>query len=228
MAKISKQTKKPQKNKQALTLLIIFIAAAGVFTAKYFIEQARAKIPVDTSKTNRTKGNPEAKIKIVEYMDFQCPACALGAGLLKGIFERAPNDLHVEMHYFPLTKIHSHAMLSAQYAECAAQQGQFWPLHDLLIERQAQWKDLSDAKPAFEEMAKEIKLNMPRLETCLQDERINTFIYNDQTQGQALGVQSTPTYFINGEMVVGAKSLAEKIMPYLQSAVPSTPAPAAQ
>lgn len=211
MAKISKQS---------LTLYIILGSVVLLGTAKFIIQQIRTNRPVDTSQTTRSRGLPDARIKIVEYIDFECPACAQGALVLKEFVNKFPDQVNLQMRYFPLNNIHKHAVLSAQYAECAAQQGQFWAFQDLLVERQSQWKVLHDAKPAFENMAEEVKLNRPRLEACLKDERVYDFIYNDKLDGQARGVQSTPTYFINGEMVVGTKSLKERMLSLLQTPSP--------
>ncbi|MDO8580531.1 MAG: thioredoxin domain-containing protein, partial [Candidatus Omnitrophota bacterium] len=119
--------------------------------------------------------------------------------------------IYLELKYFPLENMHPHAKLSAQYAECAARQGKFWPFHDLVIERQPQWKRLIDAKPAFEIMAVEADLDLYKLKFCLEDEKITAFIDQDKEEGRQKGVRSTPTYFINGKMVVGATALEEEL-----------------
>lgn len=210
MAKISKST---------LTVLIIAVGVTAVLGLKWYKTRQQAKVPVDTAKTVRVKGNPAGKLHVIEYIDFQCPACAQGAQVLKGYVKQFPQDIYLEMRYFPLTNIHTHALLSARYAECAAQQGQFWPFQDLLVEQQNRWKALNDAQPAFVEFAQTASLDMTKLETCLKDPKIEEFIFDDKIKGQALGVQSTPTYFINGEMVVGSKSLTEKLTAVFQSSV---------
>ncbi len=109
-----------------LTLLIIIGCVGLVLGIKYLLG---GSIDVGKGEANRTKGSPKAPIQIIEYIDFQCPACAKGAIYLKQCFEKYPKKLHIEMRYYPLG-MHPHAFQSALYAHCASAQGKFWPYHD--------------------------------------------------------------------------------------------------
>ena len=199
-------------SKPLVTLLIIVIIIAGILIVKTYF--APARLDQQRIALARFKGDAKAPVKIVEFIDFQCPACAVGAQYLKKLMAEHPNLIRLEMKYYPLT-MHKHAFLSARYAQCAAQQDKFWPFQDLLIERQAQWQGLIDAKPSFELIASEIKLNKSQLENCLKDEKVEAIIFKEKAEGTALGVKSTPSYFLNGTMLVGSKSLELEIDKYL-------------
>lgn len=200
-------------SKKKATFLIILSLVVFVLGAKYFL-QLRQK-HISAVALARTKGSPSAPIQIIEYIDFQCPACAVGAKYLGELIQKNPDKIHLEMRYFPLSKVHSHAMLSAMYAQCAAEQNKFWPFHDLLVERQANWKRLADAKPAFEVIAQEVGLNPAKLGACLASSSTTEKIEQDRQAGDALGIKSTPTYFINGQMVVGSQSLQTELQKLL-------------
>ena len=162
----------------------------------------------------RAKGNIEAKVRIVEFIDFECPACAYGSKLLKEFFDKYPQDIHLQVKYFPLTGMHRHAMPAALYSECAARQGKFWALHEVMMVQQGQWSQLLSADPVFGEMARGVGVDMNILQACVASDEAHKAINDEKSLGQSMGVQSTPAYFINGKMVVGAKSLIEELNTY--------------
>ena len=163
-----------------------------------------AKLP------QRAKGNPQASIKVIEFIDFQCPACAHGAKLLHEYFDKYPGRFYLELRYYPLA-MHSHGMLSARWGECAARQEKFWPFFDLLIDRQMEWSVMTDPVPSFEAVAKQAGLNQGKANACLQDSSVDQTIQTDVEEGKLRAVSSTPSYFINDEMLVGVKSLKMKL-----------------
>ena len=197
--------------KQLSTLLIVLVLAGLVAGAKILL--APKKAPVNLQMA-RTKGNPEARVKIVEYIDFQCPACAYGVTYLKTFFGQHPKDLFIQVRYFPLTNMHSHAMISALYSECAARQGKFWALDDLMIPQQSQWEQLISPDPVFQSMAQQVGMNIGQLNTCLVSDDARKVINDEKSLGQSLGITSTPTYFINNKMVVGTKSMQDELKTY--------------
>ena len=158
----------------------------------------------------RAQGNPQAKIKIIEFIDFQCPACAKGYQLLHEYLKQNPDKLYVELRYFPLA-MHKHGDSSARWGECAARQDKFWSFMDLLIARQNEWAAMIDPVPSFDVIAKESGINSAQMKACLNDESVKQAIAADVGEGKLRAVSSTPTYFINHEMVVGTKSLQMKL-----------------
>lgn len=206
--------------KAVFTILLIVVCAGAVYGLR--TTMVRNSQSVTAEMPARMRGNMQAELKIVEYIDFQCPACANGAKILHQYLEKYPSQILLEVKYFPLA-MHAHGMESAVYSECAAQQGKFWPYFDLLIEKQKQWAELIDANPALRWIGQEAGLNLGKLDACLKGEEAGKVVSRDMTEGQALGVQSTPTYFINRVMVVGTISLEKQLKEYFKENVASPP-----
>ncbi len=198
-----------KKSKVTATILLI-VACVAVFGAmKYFKAKAASQIQ-RVGLPQRAMGNPEAAVKIVEFIDFQCPACANGVKILHEYFDKYPGKMYLELRYFPLA-MHQHGLLSARWGECAARQEKFWPFFDLLIDRQKEWSVMSDAVPSFSAIAKAVGLNQDRIDACLADSSVDEVIKKDVEEGQLRQISSTPTYLINHEMIVGTKSLKSKL-----------------
>ncbi len=205
----------PKISKKSATVLIIVVCVGAVLGIKFGVEASRGRL--HSGESPRVKGEAKAPVKITEFIDFQCPACAEGAVYLKKFMEENPKLIRLELKYYPLRN-HAHGLLSAKYAECAARQGKFWPYTDAVITRQKNWSRLTDAKPAFQLIAQETGLNLSALEQCLQDKSIEEFIVKMKGEGDVLGVQSTPTYYVNGKMVVGVNSLKMELDQYFKDA----------
>jgi len=198
-------------NKWLSTLVIVLALVGLIVGAKVFL--AHKKVEIDWQMA-RAKGNPQAHVKIVEFIDFQCPACAYGINFLKTFIDKHPQDVYLQVRYFPLTNMHRHAMISALYSECAARQGKFWALDDLMIPQQQQWAQLISPEPIFRAMAQQAGINLDQLDTCLASDSARKVINDEKSLGQSLGINSTPTYFINNKMVVGTKSLQDELKTY--------------
>jgi protein-disulfide isomerase len=192
-------------------VVIVLVLAGFIAGARIFGHPPKTQISVQDS---RSKGNPAARVKIVEYIDFQCPACARGVEYLRSFIELHPNDIYVQVRYFPLTNMHHHAMISALYSECAARQGKFWPLNDLMMPQQSLWAQLINPEPVFKSMASQAGMNIDQLNNCLASDDARRVINDEKSLGQSLGIVSTPTYFVNNKMVVGIKSLQDELKTY--------------
>ena len=198
-------------NKWQSTLVIVLVLVGLIAGVKVLV--APKKAPVNFQEA-RTKGNPHARVRIVEFIDFQCPACAYGVKYLKTLSDQHPNDIYLQVRYFPLTNMHRHAMTSALYSECAARQGKFWDLDELMLSQQSQWAQLISPEPVFQAMATQVGMNTDQLNTCLASDDTRRVINDEKSLGQSLGIVSTPTYFINNKMVVGTKSLEDELKTY--------------
>lgn len=198
-------------SRKKLTVIIVGSAVIAVVAVKIFLSLSAQLL--DPSRM-RAKGDLKARVRIVEFIDLQCPACADGAIKLKKIYILHPKDVRIEMKYFPLMAIHRHTMTASTYAECAGRQGKFWPMHDLLVERQTQWRDLISAEGMFTQFAREAGVEEAALRRCLASPDVEETVIRDRDLGRSLGVQSTPTYFINDKMVVGGKSLMDELNRY--------------
>ncbi|MBU2213095.1 MAG: thioredoxin domain-containing protein [Patescibacteria group bacterium] len=142
-------------------------------------------------------GNPNGVITIMEFSDLECPACRMAhAGAVIPLMEQYGNVVRLEYKHFPLRTIHRFAMDSAESSECAADQGKFWEFIDLAYEHQA---DLG--YDALLEWASQLQLDVPLFEKCWKSHSKRSIVLADYEEGRALGVNGTPSFFVNGEKV---------------------------
>jgi protein-disulfide isomerase len=201
------------KTQKSLTLVIIAILILAVFGYRWWVSAGQAPL-VSNQLETKAKGNPNAPIHILEFFDFQCPSCAQSSIMISKYMKDHPDMIHLENKYYPL-KNHSHAMVAATYAECARYQGKYWAMHDALFETQESWRELPDAEPTFKEIAKQGGLDMRRLAACIDQPQVASAILEDKDEGTAMQIRMTPTFFVNGKMVVGSKGLEAALDNYL-------------
>lgn len=142
---------------------------------------------------------PDAPV-LVEFLDFECPACGAFHPIVDDLEERYGDELTIAVRYFPLPS-HPNAVPAALAAEAAAQQDAFAPMHDLLFERQQDWSGAPDADATFRGYAEELGLDLAAYDAAVADDATLERVALDANAGIALGVQSTPTFFLDGEQV---------------------------
>ncbi len=145
-------------------------------------------------------GGEKAKIFIVEYGDFQCPACASFTPILKQLNDELGEDLQIVFRHFPLPQ-HENAFLASKAAEAAGAGDRFFEYHDLLFEKQADWADSREAKDIFVDYAKSLQLDEKRFLDDLNNNLLKRRIEGDVRDGRRIGVTGTPTFFVNGELL---------------------------
>lgn len=153
------------------------------------------------------KGSETAGMTLIEYADYQCPACAGTAVVIERLMNAFPNELRVVYRHFPLTSIHDKAVLAAESAEAAGAQGKFWEMHSLLYNRQAEWAGLpvEQAKSAFIGYAQELGLNVESFSADLDKGTYRDKVQKAYDAAVALGLPGTPTLFINGLYYDGSR-----------------------
>ena len=156
---------------------------------------------IDVLEESRSKGPSDAKVTLVEYSDFQCPACASTYPMVKQVAADYPEDLRVIYRHFPLTSIHSQAIVSASASEAAANQGKFWEMHDMLFNTQAQWSGNSDAKSLFIEFAKSLGLDEEQFTTDLSSDETIKKVEDARIKANGVGLRGTPSFFLNGKQI---------------------------
>jgi protein-disulfide isomerase len=150
----------------------------------------------DRQTHDYVRGNPNGRLTLVEYADFECPYCGMAFPYVKRAAERFKNDLAEIFRPFPLIQIHPHALHAAQAAEAAGLQGKFWQMHDTLFEHQQRLAD-SDLL----DYARRIGLDVDRFERDFSSSAVNDAIQRSLQEGAAQGVEGTPTFFLNGEQL---------------------------
>jgi protein-disulfide isomerase len=139
------------------------------------------------------RGNPNAKLKLVEYADFECPYCAMAYPYVKRAAARFEGAVAEIFRSFPLVELHPHALHAAQAAEAAGLQGKFWEMHDTLFENR---RRLGDADLLH--YAEELGLDIERFERDFSSPAVIDAIQNNVRQGEEDGVSGTPWFLLNG------------------------------
>jgi len=168
--------------------------AAGV---KLMLEPPRLKVEV---AGGQVRGPASAPITIVEYADYQCPYCIRAVAALKQVEERYPGKVRIVFRDFPLTQIHPNAGKAAEAGACANDQGKFWPMHDRLFSNQTKL-GVADLK----KHAAELGLDAAAFDTCLDSGKHAEGWKKSLEEGQRYGLTGTPSFFINGRLLVGAQ-----------------------
>jgi protein-disulfide isomerase len=200
-----------KKSKIIVTIAIIVLLVGMIGIIKLL--KNRGTTPqTETGFGPKAKGSPNARLKIEEYSDFQCSICAWGAAILKGYITAHPQEIYVKFNHFPRSS-HQHAFKLAIYAECAARQNKFWEFHDALFEQQ--WRitdrDSDNVEKVIQEIAEKAGMDMDKLRVCIKDPKMAAAVRAEQDSGKARGIKSTPSFFINGKMVVGIQSLTREM-----------------
>ena len=165
---------------------------------KALVEQMKNPIQVDVSKSP-IRGNPNAKILIVEFSDFQCPYCGRATQTVDQLLKDYPNDVKVAFKNFPLP-FHNMARPAAHAALAAGRQGKFYEMHDKLFANQ---ENLNDE--AFVRFASELGLNLDKFKSDLKDPALDKQIDEDSALADKLGIQGTPGFIVGGIQVRGAR-----------------------
>ncbi len=196
---------------------IIFAAVCVVLFGGLIIWSSRDNI--DVSKVNANKiqpasknsgdiadhvfGNKESKVVLIEYGDFQCPGCGSAHPTIKAVTEKYEQQMAFVFRNFPLTTIHPNARAAAAAVEAAGLNGKYWQMHNLMFENQSSWSDASadERTDLFTQYAINAGVDSKAFTTTLTDKspQLNRKINFDVALGGKVGVNSTPTFYLNGK-----------------------------
>jgi len=166
---------------------------------KYNASIALAPPRVEVAATGPSRGPATAKVTIVEFSDFQCPFCSRAKETVDEVMEAYGDKIRLVFRNFPLG-FHDKAAGAAKAGLCAADQGQFWPMHDRMFSHQD--------KLGTEELkagAKALGLDTARFDRCLDSDEKAAALAKDKADGEAAGVSGTPAFFVNGRLLSGAQ-----------------------
>ena len=161
------------------------------------------------------KGPENARVTLVEFSDFECPYCHLAVAEADAVLKAFPRDVRLVYKQFPLP-MHPHARMAAAASLAANAQGKFWEMHDKLF---ANSRRLT--RENIDQWAREIGLDMNRFNADLDSGKYNAVISKEEKQGDDLGVNGTPSFFINGKRYNGPFQLAA-VKPLIESELRST------
>lgn len=158
-------------------------------------------------------------VEIVEFADFQCPACAAYHPTVKQVLSDNPDTVRYVFKHFPLTFAHPNAEIAAYAAEAAGAQGKFFEMTDLLFTRQQEWSGESNPRALFVEYAQELELDGERFGQDLDNEELHAVVSANADEGIEIGVNSTPTFFLNGRKLTNQPNNASAFQDLIDSAL---------
>lgn len=215
------------KSETKLFLGIIAATIALVVGAVFLFSQ-----PAKPQKVNNTLlvredspklTKPGASVTLVEFSDYQCPACGAYFPLVKQLTTEFSDSMTFVYRHFPLSQ-HKNAPIAAHAVEAAGKQGKYWEMHDKLFQNQKDWSESGTARDIFIGYAKDLKLNTEQFSKDMDNDDIKNKINRDINDGNALGINATPTFFLEGEKLTNPGSFAE-FESLIKAAIAKTPKP---
>jgi len=149
--------------------------------------------------SEHTTGGANAKATLVEYSDYQCPACGQFEPIVEDILKQYGDQLKFEYKNFPLIQIHPFAEAAAVAAEAAGQQGKYFEFHNMLFAKQSEWTSGMSPSTYFSKYAQELGMDVKKFEQHERAGMIKDKVKADYKAAMALGLTSTPTFFLNGK-----------------------------
>jgi protein-disulfide isomerase len=206
--------------------LATFGSGAMLYRVKH--EQLQA-IPQDKSvpanngsEAMHIRGNPDAPVTLEEFGDFQCPPCGSFAAFTEQLMKEYDSRLRIVFRHFPLAA-HEHAWEASMAAEAAGLQGHFWEMYDVLYREQAAWSKAPNARELFESYAGTIGLNVDQFKKDMDGEQAKARVVSDQARGASLGINLTPSIYINGQPVDPKDKNPEGIRSAINAALAGKP-----
>ncbi len=201
------QNEHPQTEDNTVLNIIIGIAVlVAIGFLAFFVIQSQqgasntdASAVPEVSAADHVKGAEDAEHTVIEYGDFQCPACKQYSPILGRLVEENDNVRLVYRH-LPLS-VHDKAEIAAQASEAAAKQDAFWAYHDKLFENQNEWSEEGDPKQTFISYAEELELDTGQFEQDMTSSEVQNTVSEDARTAQQAGLTSTPSLVVNGEIL---------------------------
>jgi protein-disulfide isomerase len=221
---------------QAFWLALALVAVIGIGALAFVASRPKTKVTqIDPSlpplkAEGYLLGSPTAPVEVIEFADFECPACGQYATITEpDVRTTLVNTGQIRVRYmdYPLS-MHKNTWDASLAAACANAQGKFWEMHDALFANQDRWNGeaTSRPRPVIADLAKGLRLDMTKYDACMEAETYRPQIQATLAEGERRGVHSTPTFVFDGTMVANALPY-DKFKQYVDSAaarVSATPA----
>ncbi len=192
--------------KHILIWLGAIVGLGAIFFLMYFFVWTN---PGDTGRvydiqlhdSDWKRGSPEAKVVLVEYSDFQCPACAVYSPIIEQLLKDYPDGILFVYRHFPLTQIHKNANLAAYAVEAAGKQGKFWEMYEKVFQNQRAWSESDKARELFVQYANELVLNTEWFLRDIDSPETKDKVSKDYQSGLLYQIDGTPSFFVNGKKI---------------------------
>ena len=188
----------------AIILAAIVVLFVGIFALNNHGTKSKTATKNSSGTlSNHISGSPSTGVTLVEYGDYQCPYCEQYQPTLNAVTSEFKDQIQFQFRNFPLVNVHQNAFAAARAAEAAALQGKFWEMHDALYipSDWQSWTVATDPTTFFSQYAKQLGLNVKQFKTDFASSAVNDIINADEAKGTELGVQGTPTFFLDGKMI---------------------------
>ncbi len=190
------------ENRFWAVIAVIILLFAGIVWYSGRQDSAESGKSGNIQPSNHIKGNAQSKVKMVEYGDFQCPACGAYYPFVNKLTTEYKDKISFQFRNLPLTQIHQHAFAGARAAEAAGKQGKFWEMYDMLYVNQRTWSVNTRPTDNFNAYAEQLALDIEKFKKDYASSEVNSVINADisafKKTGQSLG---TPTFFLNGKKI---------------------------
>ncbi len=211
-----------QKGSVAGWLIPLIIVLAGLIGIVYLANKAKPNIgsqaEILTMRADDwVRGPRTAKVQMIEFGDFQCPACGAYFPVVLQLEQKFPNDLAVIFRNFPLSG-HKNAYVAAQAAEAAGMQGKFWEMHDKLYSSQTEWSEANNAAEIFHGYAQGLGLDLAKFDADYAGSAVKKLIDTDRLEGIKIAVDHTPSFYVQGKLIDNPQSL-EAFEALIQNAI---------
>jgi len=186
--------------------ILILVAIVLLFVGLSMTSKKKATAPTNSTSnsdqpTNHITGEGKKNVTLIEYGDYQCPACGAYYPLVKRLVEKYKSDIFFQFRNFPLSSIHPNAFAGARAAEAAGKQNKYWEMHDKLYEEQKTWSAANNSKSYFEQYAQALGLDVNKFLTDFSSDETNNGINADITAANKIGATSTPTFVLDGRKI---------------------------
>ncbi len=188
-------------------IVVILLIVWGMIAASNKAKKIEASLPIpnEVSSTDWVRGNLESSVILVEYSDFQCPACAAYFPLVERIFAENSQNIKFVYRHFPLTQ-HANAIPASQAAESAGKQGKFWEMYEKIFTTHDEWEASKDVDKIFYDYATKMGLDMVKFDSDYKSKEVMDKINTDVKSGAKAGINSTPTFYLNGVKISNPQS----------------------
>lgn len=187
--------------------VVMVVVIAKLFSGGSTTQETLSEVPLSelVPEGAHTKGATEsAKVVVTEFSDFQCPACRAAESVVDQLMDAHGDDVKFVYRHFPLDQIHPNARMAAQAAEAAAESDKFWEMHSLLFDRQSEWEGIRNKDElfkAFSGYAEQLQIDKNIFLERIESDEVKMKVQADSAYASQLGLNSTPTFFVNGQQV---------------------------
>ena len=195
-----------------LVVIVAIAVIAGMSSSGTVLPQGgfQATTVADITSADWVTGNKNAKVSVITYGDFQCPACAAYEPILQQLENEYASDVKFVFRNYPLPQ-HQNGVITSQAAEAAGLQGKFWEMHDLLYAKQTEWSDAAAGEIVSKYLnvyAQSLGLDVAKFNTDINSPAVKQKIQTDMATANAAKVDHTPTFFVNLRQIPNPQSAA--------------------